>query len=104
MGKGKNGGDQHFLLFPQCFLVFPAQIQIFQSRLCCRLQMLWIWTGLKYLSFGKELSGRNIQGILDIMRESGYLWPRADIKEKKIFFVQMKRTSIGVTLNKKVLL
>ena len=23
VGKGKNAGDQHFLLFPQCFLPFP---------------------------------------------------------------------------------
>ena len=35
--KGENAGDQHFLLFPHCFLPFPKQISVFQSRLFCRL-------------------------------------------------------------------
>ena len=26
VGKGENAGNQHFLLFPQCFLPFPKQI------------------------------------------------------------------------------
>ena len=26
VGKGENAGDQHFLLFPQCFLPFTKQI------------------------------------------------------------------------------
>ena len=25
VGKGENAGNQHFLLFPQCFLAFPKQ-------------------------------------------------------------------------------
>ena len=44
VGKGENAGNQHFLLFPQCFLPVPKQISIFQSHLFCRLQMLSIWT------------------------------------------------------------
>ena len=28
--KEKNAGNQHFLLFPQCFLMFPEQIKNFQ--------------------------------------------------------------------------
>ena len=28
-GKGENAGDQHFLLFPQCFLIFSKQMSIF---------------------------------------------------------------------------
>ena len=39
-GEGENAGNQHFLLFPQCFLPFPKQISIFRSHLFCRLQML----------------------------------------------------------------
>ena len=27
--KGENAGNQHFLLFPQCFLLFPTQISVF---------------------------------------------------------------------------
>ena len=26
LGKGENAGNQHFLLFPKCFLPFPKQI------------------------------------------------------------------------------
>ena len=27
VGRGENAGNQHFLLFPQCFLPFPKQFQ-----------------------------------------------------------------------------
>ena len=29
--KGENTGNQHFLLFPQCFLLFPKPISTFES-------------------------------------------------------------------------
>ena len=45
--KGENAGNQHFLLFPQCFLPFPKQSSISDSHLNCQLQMLSIWRGLK---------------------------------------------------------
>ena len=48
VGKGKKAGNQHFLLFPQCFLAFPKGISISQSHLLCRLQMLLDWTDLKF--------------------------------------------------------
>ena len=52
VGKGENAGNQHFLLFPQyfpqCFLPFPKQNSIFNSYLLCCLQMLSIWTSLKF--------------------------------------------------------
>ena len=44
--KGENAGN-HFLLFPQCFLLFPTKILISESELFCRLQMLSVWTSLK---------------------------------------------------------
>ena len=53
VGKGENAGN-HFLLFPQCFLPFPKQISIFQSLFFCRLQMLPIWTGLKFCRLVKS--------------------------------------------------
>ena len=28
-GKGENAGNQHFVLFPECFLPFPKQISLF---------------------------------------------------------------------------
>ena len=53
--KEKNAGNQHFLIFPQCFLPFSKQISIFYAHLFCRLQMLTIGTSLKKSSFGKKL-------------------------------------------------
>ena len=32
VGNGKNAGNQHFLLFPQCFLPFPNQFSILHSH------------------------------------------------------------------------
>ena len=56
VGKGENAGNQHFLLFPQCFLLFPTHI-IFESRLICRLQInAFNLDTPKILSFGKELT------------------------------------------------
>ena len=48
VGKGENAGNQHFLLFPQCFLPVRIHMSIYQSPLFCRLQMLSISTGLKF--------------------------------------------------------
>ena len=48
VGKRENAGNQHFLLFPQCFLPFPKKISVFDSHLNCHLQTLSIWTGLKF--------------------------------------------------------
>ena len=47
VGKRANAGDQHFLLFPQCFQPYPRQILIFELCLIRCLQMLLIWTELK---------------------------------------------------------
>ena len=35
--NGENVGNQHFLLFPQCFLCLPEQVSIFQPHLHCLL-------------------------------------------------------------------
>ena len=40
VGKGENAGSQHFLIFPQCFLLFQGQILPYQPSLICRLQIL----------------------------------------------------------------
>ena len=46
-GKAENAGDQHFLLFPRCFLLIPRRISVPNLHLFCRVQMLPIWTSLK---------------------------------------------------------
>ena len=43
VGKGEHAGNQHVLLFPQCFLSLTIQISIFDSKLLCCLQMLSMW-------------------------------------------------------------
>ena len=48
VGKGENDGNQHFLLFPQCFLPFQRQVSNFHSLSCCHFQMLSIWIRLKF--------------------------------------------------------
>ena len=47
MGKGENAGNHHFLLFPQCFLLYLGQKSSFWQGLFCRLEMLSIWSRLK---------------------------------------------------------
>ena len=49
--KGENAGNQHFLLCPQCFLLFPKQISIFQSHLFCCLQFFFNFDLYNNLSF-----------------------------------------------------
>ena len=39
-GKGENAGNQHFLLFPQCFLSYRRQTPSFEAHMNGRLQML----------------------------------------------------------------
>ena len=38
--KGEDGGNQHFLLFPKCFLLSYIQIPSFESNLICNLASL----------------------------------------------------------------
>ena len=40
VGKGENAGNQHFHLFPQCFLHYQRQKLSFMLQLFCRLQLL----------------------------------------------------------------
>ena len=56
VGKVENAGNQHFLLFPECFLNYQKQILPFEPHLYFRLLTLSIWTSLKIVSFGKELT------------------------------------------------
>ena len=39
VGKEENAGNQHFLLFPQCFLFYGRQKFSSELNLCCRLLM-----------------------------------------------------------------
>ena len=52
MGKRENVGDQHFLLFPQCFLFFLKQISNFGLSSANALNLDWF----EMSSLGKELT------------------------------------------------
>ena len=51
---GENASNQHILLFPQCFLLYQEEKLLFLEHLICRLQMLWIWSGLKFWQLVKS--------------------------------------------------
>ena len=55
VGKGENAGNQHFLLFPQCFQPFQTQISIFQPLFFCPSANAFNLNQSKNMSFGKEL-------------------------------------------------
>ena len=55
VGKGENAGNQHFLLFPQCFLSIPRENSVFDLHLFCSLQMLSIWTTVKICHLVKRV-------------------------------------------------
>ena len=46
--NGTNDSNQYFLLFPSCFIPHQNQILSFESHLNCCLQIILIWTSLKF--------------------------------------------------------
>ena len=48
VGKEENAGKQHFLLFPQCFLLYQKESFSFQQPLICHLQMLSVCSCPKF--------------------------------------------------------
>ena len=51
VGKEENAGNQHFLLFPQCFLLHHRYKYHF-CCLICHLHMLSIWSRPKFCRLG----------------------------------------------------
>ena len=54
LGKGESAGNQHFLLFPQCFLPFPKQSFLVTFDLL--FANAFNLDKSKFLSFGNELN------------------------------------------------
>ena len=54
--KGENASNQHFLLFPQCFLPFPIQISIFQLHFFLSSANAFNLDRSKILSIGEKLN------------------------------------------------
>ena len=56
VGKGENAGNQHFLLFPQCFLAIPKRFSVVKVDLFCHLQNnAFNLDTVKISLFGEEL-------------------------------------------------
>ena len=97
--KGENAGNQHFLLFPQCLLciLFPIQITIFESKLICHLQMLWIWTRPRFCRLVKSLSLVYFYSLFVSMAiDNSLMWfnsPKLGKKEQR--FNQKKNVSVS---------
>ena len=51
VGKGENAGNQHLLLFPFCFYSYQRRRLSFLQLRNRRLQMLAVWTSLKFCCF-----------------------------------------------------
>ena len=62
VGKGENAGNQHFLLFPQCFQTLPNQISNFHSHLFLGLQNAFNLDQSRILSFGNGLKDNFVKG------------------------------------------
>ena len=55
IGKGENAGNQHFLLFLQCFLPFPKHISIIQVTFILLSASALKLDQSKKLLLGKEI-------------------------------------------------
>ena len=62
VGKRENADNQHFLLFPPCFLPYLREKPSFQQHLSCRLQMLSIWMSPKFWGYQEK--------FIDVGRET----------------------------------
>ena len=60
VGKGENASDQHFLLFPPCFLPISTRISVFKLYLFCHLQMFSIWISLNFFRLVKSYTFQQI--------------------------------------------
>ena len=60
MGKGENASDQHFLLFPPCFLPISTRIFVFKLHFFCHLKLFSIWISLNFFRSVKSYTFRQI--------------------------------------------
>ena len=56
MGKGENAGNQHFLLFPQCFLPYQGYKSSFSTKSILSSANAFNFNWSNILSFGKEFN------------------------------------------------
>ena len=56
VGKGENAGNQHFLFFPQCFLLYQGVLVTFKLSSANAFNLVTS----KILSFGKGLNEKDV--------------------------------------------
>ena len=54
LGKGENAGNQHFLLFPQCFLLFPHKSKFLSHNYFVFCKCFELGLGLKFFRLVKN--------------------------------------------------
>ena len=77
VGKGENAGNQHFLLFPQCFLpIQKKRISVFKLHLFCPSANAFNLDQGKNLLFGKRLKSVNpvFYSFISLVRQNAALY------------------------------
>ena len=73
MGKGKNAGNQHFLLFPTMFSPLPKTIFIFSVMFTLSSANAFNLDQSKIFSFGKELTIYNIISAFNDLKKEAFV-------------------------------
>ena len=97
VGKEENAGNKHFLPFSQCFLPYQRHKSSFEQHINCRLQMLSIWTSLKFCQLVKTLAPFSQIMVHIISYHMTLLYPFPN----KLWFLRVCCTSLLKTLWKK---
>ena len=65
VGKGENAGNQHFLLFPQCFLPYQREKSLFQTTFILSSANAFNLDQSKIVPFGKGLTFYLTEKLID---------------------------------------
>ena len=87
VGKEENVGNQHFLLFPECFLLYQRQKLSFMLHLFCRMKNAFNSDKVKFLSSWSGLSQQTIHVISPILvlvfKKNIYIWDPSYVVVRK---------------------
>ena len=81
--------NKQFLLFSQCFLPYMAHIFHFKCTLKCHLQLVSIWTSLKFchLVMGEKSQAKNVPyqtTILAFSKLKPFAYDKSGINQNKL--------------------
>ena len=72
VGKGENAGNQHIVLFKQCFLPYQRQKSSLELHLFCFLQLLLIWSHPKFGCLKKRVN-KKVQNLNELFTKNHLL-------------------------------